>query len=202
MLAGRGGFRVAADEEFLPFADGAFDLIVSVLSLHWVNDLPGALLQINRCLKPDGLFLGALLGGGTLAELRRALTEAELALEGGASPRVSPFVDVRDAGALLQRAGFALPVADTATITASYGNSLALMRDLRGMGESNLVTAQRKTLTRRETLFRAAEAHDATSADADGRINASFDVVTLTGWHPDPSQPQPARPGSASAMCR
>ena len=144
---------VAADEESLPFAAESFDLIVSNLSLHWVNDLPGTLIQARRILKPDGLLLACLLGGGTLAELRDALMEAELAVEGGASPRVSPFADVRDGGDLLARAGFALPVADLDSIRVRFADPLSLMRDLRSMGEANAVAERRKTLTRRETLL-------------------------------------------------
>src|ERR1700722_18901647 len=186
-MAGRAqGLRVAADEEALPFAPQSFDLVLSVLSLHWVNDLPGALLQIRRCLKPDGLFLGCLLGGGTLAELRDALLHAEAEIEDGASPRVSPFADLRDAGGLLQRAGFALPVADGERIAVTYPNALALMHDLRGMGESNAVLDRRKHFSRRTTLARAAALY----AAADERITASFQLLTLTGWQPHASQQQ------------
>ncbi len=192
-----GGAAVAADEELLPFADGAFDLVVSGLSLHWVNDLPGALVQIRRALKPDGLFLAAMLGGNTLEELRAALAEAEIAAEGGLSPRVSPFADVRDAGDLLQRAGFALPVVDSDTITVSYGDPAALMNDLRGMGESNAVVGRRKTWTRRATLEAAAERYREMFGDSAGRIPATFHVITLTAWAPHPSQQKPLKPGSA-----
>lgn len=188
--------RLAADEEQLPFRDACFDLVVSNLSLHWVNDLPGALVQIRRALKPDGLFLGAMLGGGTLGELRRALTEAELQLEGGAGPRISPMADVRDAGNLLTRAGFALPVADADDIRVSYPDPMKLMADLRGMGEANAVAARRKTTMRRATLMRAAEIYQARDADADGRVPATFGVIYMTGWAPDVSQPKPLRPGS------
>ncbi|MEE8559134.1 MAG: methyltransferase domain-containing protein [Alphaproteobacteria bacterium] len=190
---------LAADEEFLPFADESFDLILSDLSLHWVNDLVGALIQIRRTLKPDGLFIGAMLGGETLRELREALMEAELIHEGGASPRISPFVDVRDAGDLLQRAGFALPVADCDTITVTYGNALSLMRDLRGMGEANAVRARRNAFTRRTTLMAAAALYEKKHAGADGRIPATFQVVYLSAWAPHESQQQPLRPGSAAA---
>lgn len=194
-----GPIALTADEEWLPFADGVFDLVLSNLSLHWVNDLPGALVQIRRALKPDGLFLGTLFGGGTCRELRQALAEAEIAQEGGLSPRVSPLAEVRDAGNLLQRAGFALPVADADTLTVSYADPLKLMADLRGMGESNAVLARRKTPTRRATLAAAAERYRALFAAADGRMPATFEVIYLTAWAPHPSQQKPARPGSASA---
>ena len=194
-----GAPAVAADEEALPFADGAFDAIFSLLSLHWVNDLPGALLQVRRALKPDGLFLAALLGGETLKELRSVLLEAEAEIEGGAGPRVSPFADVRDLGALLQRAGFALPVADVDEIAVSYPDAFKLMADLRGMGETNAVAARRKSFSRRSTLMRAAELYRARFADAEGRIPATFHVIYLTAWAPHESQPRPLRPGSAQS---
>ena len=171
---------LAADEEWLPFRPASFDLVLSCLSLHWVNDLPGTLVQIRKALKPDGLFMAALLGGDTLIELRRALLEAELEVEGGASPRVSPFAEVKDLGALLQRAGFALPVVDSDDIGVSYGEPLRLLSDLRGMGESNAVAAQRKGLTRRATLANALARYPA----EDGRHPATFQVLTMTGWAP------------------
>jgi SAM-dependent methyltransferase len=190
---------VVADEEFLPFAEGSFDLIVSCLALHWTNDLPGALVQARRALKPDGLFLAALLGGETLVELRQALLDAELAETGGAGPRVSPFADLRDAAALLQRAGFALPVADSDTITVEYDNALDLMRDLRGMGEANAVVERRKDFSRRSTLLRAAAIYeDRFGKPATGRMPATFQILTLTAWAPAPGQPQPLRPGAAA----
>jgi NADH dehydrogenase [ubiquinone] 1 alpha subcomplex assembly factor 5 len=188
---------VAGDEEALPFAAASFDLVLSVLSLHWVNDLPGALAQIRRALKPDGLFLAALLGGQTLKELRRALAEAEIGLEGGLSPRISPFVDVRDAGNLLQRAGFALPVADAETITVTYPNPLALIGDLRGMGEANVVVERRRHFSRRATIVDTLARYRDHYGDEDGRVPATFEVIYLTAWAPDPSQPRPLRPGSA-----
>ncbi|MEK7245484.1 MAG: methyltransferase domain-containing protein [Pseudomonadota bacterium] len=196
------------DEESLPFAPATFDLVLSALALHWINDLPGALVQIRSILKPDGLFLGALFGGDTLKELRRALTEAELALQGGAGPRVAPFADVRDLGALLQRAGFALPVVDADLIPVSYADPLRLMRDLRGMGEANAVAARRAGFSRRGLFAAAAEryrravmpvdmhSHD---AQADGRVVATFEIVYLTAWAPHPGQQKPLRPGSAKA---
>jgi SAM-dependent methyltransferase len=196
--ARNGASTLAADEEALPFAPESFDLVVSVLGLHWVNDLPGALIQIRHALKPDGLFLGAFLGGATLTELRQALLEAELAEEGGASPRVAPFAELRDAGGLLQRAGFALPMADTDRVAVTYPDALALMRELRAMGESNVLAARRRGFTRRATLARAAALYGEKFADADGRLRASFEIVTLTGWAPHPCQPQPLKPGSAT----
>ncbi|UCH74265.1 MAG: methyltransferase domain-containing protein [Rhodospirillales bacterium] len=194
-----GGLAVAAEADALPFRDGIFDLIVSILSLHWVNDLPGALVQIRRLLKPDGLFLTALPGGGTLGELRAALTAAELEIAGGVSPRIAPFVDLRDAGALLQRAGFALPVADSDTITVRYENPFRLMADLRGMGETAAMRGMPRHFTRRDVILRAAETYRQHHEGADGRIPATFQIVWLTGWAPDPSQQKPARPGSATA---
>jgi len=195
--AGRCGFAVASDEESLPFGPATFDLIISSLSLHWVNDLPGALIQARRCLKPDGLFLATIFGRDTLVELRRALTEAEIAESGGAGPRVSPFTDVRDAGALLQRAGFALPVVDVDSITVSYRSALDLMRDLRGMGEANAVAERRRCFTRRSTILRAAAIYADQHADESHRIPATFQLLTLTGWAPDAAQQKPLRPGSA-----
>lgn len=187
------------DEEALPFAPASLDLALSNLSLHWVNDLPGALVQIRRALKPDGLFLGALFGGDTLKELRGVLMEAELAETGGVSPRTSPVVDLRDAAGLLQRAGFALPVADTDRLTVTYSDMFALMRDLRAMGETNAVASRLKRPTRRAVLARAAALYAARHAGADGRITATFQAIFLTGWAPDASQPKAMRPGSAAA---
>jgi SAM-dependent methyltransferase len=178
------GLKVVADEEALPYADGTFDLILSCLALHWVNDLPGALVQVRRALKPDGLFLAALFGGETLKELRAALAEAEIAVEGGLSPRVSPFADVRDAGDLLPRAGFRLPVADAESIPVSYGDPLRLLADLRGMGETNALTERRRTPLRRATLAAAVTAYRHLFGDAEGRVPATFQVVYLTGWAP------------------
>ena len=190
---------VAMDEEFLPFADGSFDLVRSGLALHWVNDLPGALVQIRRALKPDGLFLAAILGGDTLIELRRVFLDADAETSGGTSPHTSPVADVADAGALLQRAGFALPVVDTDTLTVTYDDMFALMRDLRGMGETNAVAARRKTFLRRDTLFAAAARYQELYTDADGRIPATFQIIWLTGWAPAETQQQPLRPGSAGS---
>ena len=196
--AANGRPTLAADEEWLPFAPASFDLVISNLSLHWVNDLPGTLVQIRRILKPDGLFLASVLGAGTLGELRQSLMEAELAEEGGVSPRVSPFADVKDLGALLQRGGFALPVVDTDTVSVTYADPMRLLADLRGMGESNAVAEQRKGLTRRATLLHAIAAYQSRFAGPDGRMPASFQVMTLTGWAPHPDQPKPLAPGSAT----
>lgn len=195
--ARNGHMTLAADEEWLPFRPHCFDLVVSCLSLHWVNDLPGTLLQIRRVLKPDGLFIGTLLGSGTLAELRQCLAEAELAEEGGVSPRVAPFADVKDLGGLLQRAGFTLPVADSDSVPVSYGDPMRLMADLRGMGETNAVAEQRKGLTRRATLLHAIALYQQNFAGQDGRLPASFQVLTMTGWAPHPCQPAPAPQGCA-----
>lgn len=189
---------VAADEEILPFADGRFDLIASNLALHWINDLPGALVQVRRALKPDGLFLAAMLGGETLRELRECLLAAEAETTGGASPRVSPFAEIRDAGGLLQRAGFALPVADADRIAVTYPDAFRLMADLRGMGETNAVIESRRGFTRRATLLRTAELYAARHAEPDGRIRATFQVIYLHGWAPHDSQQRPMRPGSAT----
>jgi SAM-dependent methyltransferase len=197
MLPGQ-GLHVVGDEEFLPFGEAKFDLVVALLNLHWVNDLPGALLQIRRALKPDGLFLGAMLGGATLTELRQSWLAAEAELEGGASPRVSPMAETLDGAALLQRAGFALPVADSETIPVTYADAFRLMRDLRGMGESNAVRDRRRHFTRRATLFRMVELYQQRFAGGDGRITASFEVITLTGWSPHASQQKPLRPGMAA----
>jgi SAM-dependent methyltransferase len=198
MLAGGPGLRIAADEERLPFRDGSFDLVASALSLHWVNDLPGALIQIRRALKPDGLFIGAMFGGETLIELRQSLAEAEIECEGGLSPRVSPFADLRDLGALMQRAGFALPVVDTDRVTVRYANLFRLMAELRGMGETNALIERRRTPLKRGTLARAAEIYAEKFGLPDGRIEATFEIVTMTGWAPHESQQKPLKPGSAT----
>jgi SAM-dependent methyltransferase len=186
------GGQVGADPELLPFRDASFDLVASNLALHWCADLPGTLVQIRRTLRPDGLFLAALLGGSTLVELRTALFEAELAAEGGVSPRVSPTVELGDAASLLQRAGLAMPVADSETITVTYPDILALMHDLRGLGETNALTARRGYL-RRSTLSRAGAIYAERFGTPDGRITATFEVVFLTGWapHPDHAKPRP-----------
>jgi SAM-dependent methyltransferase len=188
----------ACDEEALPFADGSFDLVVSALSLHWVNDLPGALIQIRRALKPDGLFIGVALGGRTLNELRQSLLAAEDEVRGGAANRVSPFLDVIDAAGLLQRAGFAMPVSDGDALTVRYADPLRLLADLKGMGET-AAFARRDTppLTRR-ILLRAMDIYRQRYSDADGRVRATFDFIAMSGWAPSPDQPVAKRPGSAT----
>jgi SAM-dependent methyltransferase len=188
-----------ADNECLPLADESVDLVISCLGLHSANDLPGALMQICRALRPDGLFLAAILGGNTLTELRQAITEAEVEVEGGLGPRIAPFTDVRDAGALLQRGGFALPVVDRDTITVTYEHAFALMYDLRRMGEANALTGRRRTFSRRQTFLRTAENYLHSFADKAGRLHATFDIVYLTGWAPAPGQPRPLLPGSANS---
>ncbi len=192
-----GHLAVAADEEALPFRDGALDLVVSGLALHLVNDLPGTLVQIRRALKPDGLFMAALLGGETLSELRAAFAAAEAEVEGGLSPRVLPFADLRDLGALLQRAGFALPVTDVDRLTVRYASPLALMHELRRMGAANPLIDRSRRPLRRATLLRMLELYAQRFADADGRIRATFEVIYLSGWAPHESQQQPLAPGSA-----
>ncbi len=190
---------VAADEEALPFRDASLDLAVSALALQFVNDLPGALIQIRRALKPDGLFLAALVGGDTLTELRQAFAAAESDVEGGASPRVAPFADVRALGDLLQRAGFALPVTDSDRYTLRYESAFALMAELRRMGATNALVARRRTPLRRATLLRMAEIYRERFADSDGRVRATFEIVWLSGWAPHPDQQRPLKPGSAQA---
>jgi SAM-dependent methyltransferase len=187
---------VVAEEEAMPFAEGAFDAVLSVMSLHLVNDLPGALLQAQRTLRPDGFLLAAFAGGETLRELRYALTQAEIELTGGATMRVAPFVDVRDAGALLQRAGFALPIADSDHITVRYQDPWRLLVDLRELGETNMLVARPKTPIGRGVLARAMAIYRERFALEDGTVPATFDIVFLTGWRPHASQPQPLRRGS------
>ena len=191
------GPHVVADEEALPFADGSLDLVVSALALQSVNDLPGTLVQIRRALRPDGLFLAALLGADSLTELRQSFAAAEAEVEGGVSPRVAPFIDAREAGALLQRAGFALPVTDVERITVRYASPFGLMADLRRMGATNVLAERRRSPLRRATLRRMVELYAERFSDGDGRVRASFDIVWLSGWAPDASQPQPLKPGSA-----
>jgi SAM-dependent methyltransferase len=193
------GARLAlvADEEALPFRDGCLDLVVSALALQFVNDLPGTLIQIRRALKPDGLLLAALIGGDSLSELRTAFAAAEAEIEGGVSPRVAPFADLRDLGALLQRAGFALPVTDVDRVTVRYASPLDLMRDLRRMGAGNVLIERRRAPLRRATLRRMLEIYAERYADTDGRVRATFEIVWLSGWAPHQSQQQPLKPGSA-----
>ena len=189
---------VACDEEALPFADASFDLVVSALSLHWVNDLPGALIQIRRALKPDGLFIGIALGGRTLNELRLSLLAAEAELRGGAANRISPFLDVIDGAGLLQRAGFAMPVSDGDALTVRYADPLRLLADLRGMGETAAFARRGAPPLTRSILLRTAEIYRQRFSDSDGRVRATFDLIAMSGWAPSPDQPQPKRPGSAT----
>lgn len=190
------GRRAGPGEAPLDLPDQSQDLVVSLMSLHWANDLPGALAQIRRALKPDGLFIGTLLGAGTLKELRAVLTEAELEARGGAQARVSPFADGFDGAALLQRAGFALPVADVDRLTVRYPDLFALVRDLRAMGETNALAGPVRPLTR-GIAGRAAQLYAERYADADGRIPATFEIVHLAGWAPHESQQKPLPRGSA-----
>lgn len=189
---------VVCDEERLPFAENSVDLVVSILSLHWVNDLPGTLVQVRRMLKPDGLFLAVLPGARTLWELRGALEGAEEELTGGIRPRISPFVEVRDAGNLLMRTGFALPMADSESVTISYGTMSALLADLRKGGEANALLRRDRTPLRREVLRRAETLYRQRHGDGEGRLAATVELVFFTGWKPHPSQPQPAKRGSGN----
>jgi SAM-dependent methyltransferase len=191
--------RVVADPEALPFAAGSLDLVVSAFALQTVDDLPGALIQIRRALKPDGLLLAALLGGDTLTELRESFAVAESEVTGGVSPRVAPFADLRDMGALMQRAGFALPVTDVDRVVVRYSSPLALMADLRRMGATNPLVERRRVPLRRSVLARVLEVYAERFGDPDGKVRASFDIVWLSGWAPHESQQQPLRPGSAKA---
>ena len=191
--------KVVLDEETLPFANNSLDLIISALSLHWVNDFPGFLAQAFHCLKPDGLFLASLFGGETLIELRDCLATAELEIHGGLSPRLSPMISVKEAGSLLQRAGFALPVVDHDRIQVTYPNPLALLHDLRNMGETNILYQRSKTPLSRRLLTRTIQLYQERYGSANGRVMATFDVVTLTGWVPHNSQQTPLKRGSAKA---
>ena len=193
----KSGSFVIADEEALPFADQSFDLIVSALSLHAVNDLPGALRQICCALKPDGLFMAAMFGGETLMELRESFARAETEIRGGISPRVSPFADIRDLGGLMQRAGFALSVADVERTTVRYRDIMTLFEDLRAMGETNVLAERTAVPLTRTLLAAVVSAYDETFGDKSGRLPASFEIAFLTGWAPHASQPRPLRPGSA-----
>ncbi|MER9594297.1 methyltransferase domain-containing protein [Mesorhizobium sp. M0244] len=194
-LDGRSG--LVAPPETVPFEPESLDLAVSLLSLQAMNDIPGMLVQIRRALKPDGLFLGAFAGTGTLSEMRESLLAAETELYGGASPRVIPFTDVRDAGALLQRAGLALPVADVETITVRYDSLFGLIADLRAMGETSALIDRSRRPGTRALFARAAEIYAERFSDADGRVRASFSMVWMSGWAPDASQQKPLKPGSA-----
>ncbi len=191
--------KAVRDDDVLALEPGCHDLVVHFMALHWSNDPVGQLIQARRALQADGMLLAVLFGGQTLAELRACLAEAEAELTGGLSPRVAPMGEIRDLGALLQRAGFALPVADNLMQRVSYGSALDLMRDLRAMGESNALAGRSRSFAHRRVLLRAAEIYAQTYGDADGRIPAQFEMIFLTGWAPDASQPQPLRPGSATS---
>ncbi len=193
------GARIVAPDETLALKPGAHDLVIHALALHWANDPVGQLVQCARALVPDGLFIGATLGGETLHELRAALAEAEVELTGGLSPRVVPMGEIRDLGALLQRAGFAMPVADSHRLSVSYETALHLMHDLRAMGEGNALMTRRKRIPPRGLFARTADRYAAAFRRPDGRIPATFETIYLTGWAPDDSQPKPLRPGSATA---
>lgn len=189
--------KVLGDTSLVPFAPQSLDAVVSLLAFQWVDDLPGLLIQIKRALKADGLFMACLLGGQTLHELRDSFARAEIECEGGLSPRVSPFADLRDIGALMQRAGFALPVVDTETITVRYQTPLALFADLRAMGATNVLIERRKIPLRRKTLLRALEIYAENYSDSDERIRATFECLWVSGWTPHESQQKPLEPGSA-----
>ncbi len=195
--AAGGGVCLEADEEALPFRAGSFALITSALTLHWVNDLPGALGEIRRALAPDGLFVGALFAAGTLAELRACLIEAESGLTGGASPRIAPFAELAELGRALQQAGFAMPVADLDRLCLRYDDLRALLGDLDALGPGNILRARRGGFLRRDVLAQAGEIYRRRFADADGRLPARFNVAYVTGWGPGPGQPRPLAPGSA-----
>jgi SAM-dependent methyltransferase len=197
-MAVAAGAQVLAGDT-LPLAEGAFDLVVSTLLLHLANDPVGQLIQMRRALKPDGLMLAALFGGQTLNELRSALAEAEAECEGGLSPRVAPMAEIRELGGLLQRAGFTMPVADSERLVVTYATPLHLMRELRAMGETNILTARRRQPMRRATLMRACEIYAQHFGAPDGRVRATFEIVFLTGWSPGPDQPKALRPGSAAS---
>ena len=185
--------------EVLALPPESLDLAISALAFQFVNDLPGVLAQVRRVLRPDGLLLAAMIGGDSLTELRQSFAAAEAELEGGASPHVAPFADLRDIGSLLQRAGLALPVTDVDRVVARYDNAFALMQDLRRMGATNILFERRRRPTRRATMLRMAQVYGERFADADGRIRATFDIIWLSGWAPHESQPKPLRPGSATA---
>jgi SAM-dependent methyltransferase len=192
------GLEVMVGAQRSPFSEASLDLVVSALALQFVNDLPGALIQVRRALKADGLLLAAMIGGDSLTELREAFAQAESEIEGGLSPRVAPFADVRDLGSLLQRAGFALPVVDSDRIVVRYASPIALMRDLRAMAATNMLVERRRTPLKRATLQRMLEIYAQRFADADGRVRATFEIVWLTGWAPHESQQKPLKPGSAT----
>jgi SAM-dependent methyltransferase len=199
-VLGTGAWQnIIGETSLVPFAPQSLDAVISLLAFQWIDDLPGLLIQIKRALKADGLLIACLLGGQTLHELRESFARAEIECEGGLSPRVSPFADLRDIGALMQRAGFALPVVDTETITVRYQTPLALFADLRAMGGTNALIERRKTPLRRKTLLRALEIYAENYSDADGRIRATFECLWVSGWTPHESQQKPLQPGSAKA---
>ena len=201
MAARARGLAVVADEDLLPFKPHSLDAVVANLSLHWVNDLPGALAQIRMALKPDGVFLAAVMGGDSLHELRESLQEAEMAVRGGVSPRVSPLIDMHDMSALMQRAGFALPVVDRDTISVDYASPFRLMHDLRGMGATNATLHRDRTPVPRQMMLETARiyADKFPAEDEEGGVSATFDIIYVIGWAPAASQPQPLKPGSATA---
>ena len=196
LLSGAKNIRLVGDEELLPFAENSFDLVISVGSLHWVNDLAGTLIQIQRSLKPDGLFLAIFFGGQTLHELRASFEKAEMEFRGGVSPRISPFIDVQAAGSLLQRAGFALPVVDSEILTVEYNHPLKLMKELRGMGETNTLHECEKNFTPCSLIMSAVDNYLRDFSNEQQRIEASFELITLTGWKPHSSQQKPSNRGS------
>ena len=197
-LAAKPGSRVVADEEFLPFAEQSVDAVVSIFGLQWVNDLPGVLAQIHRILKPDGIFIAVMCGGKTLHELRSIFAATETAQKGGIHPRIAPMIDVRDAGALLQRAGFALPVADSDNLSITYPNLFALMEDIRATGQSNMLKNQPQHFTSRGFFLDAAARYAALHSTPEGELVATAELVTLTGWKPAANQQQPAKRGSGT----
>ena len=194
--------KIQADEEFLPLRDQSLDLVISCLNLHWVNDLPGTLVQTKHCLKPDGLFLGAFLGGETLTELRQSMLKADMEYHGGISPHISPFIDVRDAGSLMQRAGFALPVVNIEKITVTYSDAFSLMKELRGMGENNALVKRYKALTSPKLMLNVAKHYHADFALENGKIPATFNIIYMQGWAPHESQQKPLKPGSGNMFLK
>ncbi|MFP4519945.1 MAG: methyltransferase domain-containing protein [Oceanicaulis sp.] len=191
--------RLVMDEEHLPIAEQSVDLVLSCLTLHWTNDIVGALIQLNYALKPDGFFAGAMLGGATLTELRQAMKSADEAAGREPAQRISPFADAIDMAGLLSRAGFAMPVSDVDRVTARYGNSFVLMRDLRKMGETSVLAARPRTPATKDFFVKTAEAYSHAFADEDGKAPATFEIIHFAGWAPHPDQPKPKRPGSAQA---
>lgn len=196
MLAGKYGKKVQADEDLFPYKNQCLELIISCLTLHWINDIPGSLIQIRRSLKPNGLFMGAVFGGETLFELRASMLKAGIDIRGGATPHVSPFIDIRDAGTLMQRAGFSLPVISTERITVNYTDAFSLMKELKNMGENNALIKRFKGLTSKKFMFAVAEKYQQDYGNEDGKVSATFDVIYMKGWAPHESQQQPLKPGT------